>query len=136
MLKARDIIKSSGGDVYVRRGAQNLPVANADALERLRLNKGLASFETVTIDAPEAVISNSEETISFILEIVPHQEPDKWLRKQNLIIGDTTPLAGAVLFADEPQALLPKRCGIKVYRYRTADDEGDSGGARWNPRND
>ena len=124
VLKARDIIKSSGGDVYVRRGAQNLPVANADALERLRLNKGLASFETVTIDAPEAVISNSEETISFILEIVPHQEPDKWLRKQNLIIGDKPTVAGAVLFADEPQALLPKRCGIKVYRYRTADDEG------------
>jgi len=29
-----------------------------------------------------------------------------------------------VLFADEPQALLPKRCGIKLYRYKTRDSEG------------
>jgi ATP-dependent DNA helicase RecG len=28
------------------------------------------------------------------------------------------------LFAEEPQAALPKRCGLKIYRYRTKDDEG------------
>jgi ATP-dependent DNA helicase RecG len=124
VLKNRDIIKTTTDEVYIRRGAQNLPVTQPEALERLRLNKGLASFETKTVDAPEEVVTNSEETITFIMEIVPHQEPDKWLRKQNLIIGDKPTVAGTILFADEPQALLPKQCGIKVYRYRTADDEG------------
>ncbi len=124
VFKSRDIIKTTSDDVYVRRGAQNLPVNQQEALDRLRLNKGLASFETNTVDAPEEVITNSVETITFILEIVPHQEPDKWLRKQNLIIGDKPTVAGTVLFAEEPQALLPKRCGIKIYRYRTAEDEG------------
>lgn len=124
VLKNRDIIKTTTDDVYIRRGAQNLPVTQPEALERLRLNKGLASFETKTVDAPEEVVTNSEETITFILEIVPHQEPDRWLRKQNLIIGEKPTVAGTILFADEPQALLPKQCGIKVYRYRTADDEG------------
>jgi len=124
VLKNRDIIKTTTDDVFIRRGAQNLPVTQPEALERLRLNKGLASFETKTVDAPEEVITNSEETITFILEIVPHQEPDRWLRKQNLIIGDKPTVAGTILFADEPQALLPKQCGIKVYRYRTGDDEG------------
>jgi ATP-dependent DNA helicase RecG len=124
VLKNRDIIKTTAEDVYIRRGAQNLPVTQPEELERLRLNKGLASFETKTIDASEEVVTNSEEIITFILEIVPHQEPDKWLRKQNLIIGNKPTVAGTILFADEPQALLPKQCGIKVYRYRTADDEG------------
>lgn len=124
VFKSRDIIRTTSDVVYVRRGAQNLPVNQQEALERLRLNKGLASFETSTVDAPEEVITNSVETITFILEIVPHQEPDKWLRKQNLIIGDKPTVAGTVLFAEEPQALLPKRCGIKVYRYRTTEDEG------------
>lgn len=124
VLKSRDIVKTTSGDVYIRRGAQNLPVTLAEALVRLRLNKGLASFETMTVDAPEEVVTNSEEIINFILEIVPHQEPERWLRKQNLIVDDKPTVAGTVLFADEPQALLPKRCGIKVYRYRTADDEG------------
>jgi ATP-dependent DNA helicase RecG len=40
-------------------------------------------------------------------------------------LTDTKPTVGAVvLFADEPQAVLPKRCGIKVYRYKTSDPEG------------
>jgi ATP-dependent DNA helicase RecG len=122
--KSRDIVKTAGGDVYIRRGAQNLPVATPDALERLRLNKGLASFEAMTVEAPEEIVTNSEETIAFMLEIVPHQEPNRWLRKQNLIIDNKPTVAGAILFAEEPQAHLPKRCGIKVYRYRTAEDEG------------
>jgi ATP-dependent DNA helicase RecG len=29
-------------------------------------------------------------------------------------------VAAVLLFADEPQAVLPKRCGIKLYRYKTA----------------
>lgn len=122
--KNREIVPSSSGTVYVRRGAQNLPVADGDPMERLRLTKGITSFETQTVKAPEDVITNSAETIEFMLEIVPHQEPDRWLRKQNLIIENNPTVAGTLLFSEEPQALLPKRCGVKVYRYRTSEDEG------------
>jgi ATP-dependent DNA helicase RecG len=124
VTKSRDIIKTTSDEVYVRKGAQNLRLDRPEELERLRLNKGLSSFEAMTVDASSDVVANSEATIAFMLEIVPHQEPDKWLRKQHLVIGDKPTVAGTVLFADEPQALLPKRCGIKIYRYRTSDDEG------------
>jgi ATP-dependent DNA helicase RecG len=124
VLKSRDIFRTTSNDVYVRRGAQNLPVSTPEALDRLNLNKGISSFESRTIDAPEAVVTNSTEVIDFMLEVVPHQEPGKWLRKQMLIVEDKPTVAGALLFAEEPQALLPKRCGIKVYRYRTVEDEG------------
>ena len=33
-------------------------------------------------------------------------------------------VAGLLLFAEEPQAQIPKRCGIKVYRYGTQEAEG------------
>lgn len=122
--KNREIVRSSDGAVYIRRGAQNLPVADGEPMERLRLTKGITSFETQTVRASEEVITNSAETIEFMLEIVPHQEPEKWLRKQNLIVDDHPTVAGTLLFAEEPQALLPKRCGVKVYRYRTSEDEG------------
>ena len=59
-----------------------------------------------------------------MLEIVPHAEPEAWLSKQRVIINGKPTVAGVVLFAEEPQALLPKRCGIKVYRYKTKDAEG------------
>lgn len=124
VFKARDIVRTTSEEVYARRGAQNLPIKGADALERLRLNKGLASFETKTVDAPEDTVTNSIEAIEFMLQVVPHQEPEKWLRKQMLIVDNKPTVAGTILFADEPQALLPKRCGIKIYRYRTVEDEG------------
>lgn len=134
IFKSRDIIKTASSEVYVRRGAQNLPITDAGALERLRLDKGLTSFETMTVEANEEVITNSAETIGFILEIVPHQEPEKWLRKQNLIVSEKPTVAGTILFADEPQALLPKRCGIKVYRYRTSEDAGTREALEGQPR--
>jgi ATP-dependent DNA helicase RecG len=40
IFKNRDIVRTTSNDVYVRRGAQNLPVATSEALDRLKLNKG------------------------------------------------------------------------------------------------
>ncbi len=122
--KTREIRQASNGKVYVRRGAQNLPVEPGEELSRLRRNKGLVSFETEPINASLELIFNSETIIGFMLEVVPNAEPESWLRKQQLIVDQKPTVAGTVLFADEPQALLPKRCGIKLYRYKTRDSEG------------
>jgi ATP-dependent DNA helicase RecG len=56
--------------------------------------------------------------------VVPTAEPEVWLLKQQLIINGKPTVAGIVLFAEEPQAILPKRTGIKVYRYKTKAPEG------------
>ena len=44
--KSRAVNAASDGKVYVRRGAQNLPVVSAEGLAQLKRNKGLTSFET------------------------------------------------------------------------------------------
>src|SRR5262249_14851142 len=62
--------------------------------------------------------------IGFMLEVIPTSEPSVWLKKQQVLINNKPTVAGLVLFADEPQAVLPKRCGIKIYRYKTSDAEG------------
>jgi ATP-dependent DNA helicase RecG len=71
-----------------------------------------------------AAIIASDVTAAFIKNVVPSAEPEAWLRKQQLIRGDKPTVAGVLLFADEPQALVPKRCGIKIYRYKTQEAEG------------
>ncbi|WP_051978400.1 hypothetical protein [Edaphobacter aggregans] len=76
------------------------------------------------MNADPVVLTNSAVSLQFMLEIVPTAEPDAWLRKQQVIVGDKPTVAGVVLFAEEPQALLPKRSGIKIYRYKTTADEG------------
>lgn len=122
--KSREIKRASDGKVYARRGAQNLPVETEERLEILRRDKGLSSFEIETVNCDPRIITNSEAIIAFMLDVVPTSEPELWLKKQQVLIEDKPTVAGLVLFADEPQAVLPKRCGIKVYRYKSTDIEG------------
>jgi ATP-dependent DNA helicase RecG len=122
--KTADIKKASDGTVYIRRGAQNLPVTSPAGLKQLEYTKGLASFESELVNANPEAITNSLPAIEFMLRVVPTAEPAAWLAKQQLLRQNKPSVAGILLFADEPQALIPKRCGVKVYRYKTKEQAG------------
>jgi ATP-dependent DNA helicase RecG len=118
------IMKASDGIAYVRRGAQNLPQTKLEELRRLEYTKGVASFEGHTVKVSKELIVESTVTRDYLNYVVPTAEPDAWLRKQSLIVNDMPTVAGLLLFAEEPQAQIPKHCGIKVYRYETNETEG------------
>jgi Predicted transcriptional regulator containing an HTH domain and an uncharacterized domain shared with the mammalian protein Schlafen len=63
-------------------------------------------------------------TLKFLLDVIPTAEPEPWLKKQQLIKENKPTVAGILLFAEEPQALLPKHSSIKIYRYQTRDAVG------------
>jgi ATP-dependent DNA helicase RecG len=132
LFKTSGIATASDGIPYVRRGAQNLPVQGADSLRRLELDKGVVSFEDSPIGVDLVTITNSNTAISFMLDVLPLAEPDEWLKKQNLIASGKPTVAGLLLFSDEPQAALPKRSAIKIYRYQTKD-EGTRDGLAFTP---
>jgi len=121
--KTGNILNASDSSPYIRRGAQNIPIKTAEQFERLRLDKGISSFEDQTLQIDCLDITNSLAIIEFLLNVVPTAEPEAWLKKQRLILNDKPVVAGEVLFADEPQVALPK-AAIKVYRYKTTDAEG------------
>lgn len=73
------------------------------------------------MQAELSTIENSIVILDFLLGVVPTAEPEPWLRKQRLIIDQNPTVAGVLLFAEEPQALLPKRTAIKLFRYKTTD---------------
>jgi ATP-dependent DNA helicase RecG len=122
--RTQGIVTATDGRVYIRRGAQNLPQTKNDELRRLEYTKGLISFEGHTTGAPAELIVESPVTQEYLTYVVPSAQPAAWLRKQSLIVSDKPTVAGLLLFAEEPQAQLPKRCGIKVYRYETNETEG------------
>lgn len=124
VLKTREIAKASDGIAYVRRGAQNLPQSTAEQLARLAFDKGITSFETETVNTDPRGVTNSTVILEFLLSVVPTAEPEPWLRKQLLLLDGKPTVAAVVLFAELPQAILPKRCGIKILRYRTTDTAG------------
>jgi ATP-dependent DNA helicase RecG len=123
VMKSREIRPAASGTIYIRRGAQSLPVEDPDRIQLLRRSKGLISHEDETLGVPIDDISNSVAMLGFMLEVVPEAEPEAWLRKQRIIVDDRPTVAGELLFADEPQIALPK-ANVKVYRYKTSDSEG------------
>src|SRR6185295_4296715 len=133
VFKSKDICKALDNRIYVRRGAQNLPLTTDEQLTRLRLDKGITSFETETVAVDKAVVTNSTVILRFILSVVPTAEPEPWLRKQLLLDGDKPTVAAVLLFAEEPQAILPKRCGIKILRYKTTERVGSRDTLAFNP---
>lgn len=122
--KSREITKASDGRVYLRRGAQNLQISTPEALARLALDKGISSFESETVDVPADLVTNAIPMLEFLVNVIPSAEPEPWLKKQQLLRGDKPTVGAVLLFSEEPQAILPKRCAVKIYRYRTADAEG------------
>lgn len=131
--KTKDIIYSSDGTAYVRKGAQNLRVSGEKAIRQLKLDKGIQSFEDETIDCDLEEITNSEVIIGFLLEVIPTAEPEAWLKKQNVITANKATVAGILLFTEEPQAFLPKRSAVKIYRYKTNEDIGERSTLAFDP---
>jgi ATP-dependent DNA helicase RecG len=113
------IARAHDKKAYIRRGAQNVEVKGIDALRRLELDKGIISYEKQPVDADLEIVTKSENLAAFIKHVVPMQTPEIFVRKQALSRNNKPIVAGILLFAEEPQAVLPKS-GVKLFRYKTA----------------
>jgi ATP-dependent DNA helicase RecG len=121
--RTTQIARAHNKKIYVRRGAQNLPVKGAEMLRRLELDKGIVSYESQPVSADLTILTQSAKLATFVQHVVPMQTPAVFVRKQSLARGSRPIVAGVLLFAEEPQAMLPKS-GVKLFRYRTTAPEG------------
>jgi ATP-dependent DNA helicase RecG len=117
------IARAHDKKVFVRRGAQNLEVKGAEALRRLMLDKGIDSYEKHTVNADLTLLTQSANLAAFIKQVVPMQTPAVFVRKQALSRSNQPVVAGVLLFAEEPQAVLPKS-GVKLFRYKATAPVG------------
>lgn len=122
IFKTKDMVAASDGRCYVRRNAQSLPVSGDEALERLRYDKGVKSFEDELIHIDASEITNSTTVLAFLLDVVPSGEPEAWLSKQRILIDERPTVGGILLFSDCPQVILAKRSAVKVLRYQTKQE--------------
>jgi ATP-dependent DNA helicase RecG len=122
--RTQAIMRADDGLPYVRRGASSQPVNTAETLRRLEYAKGIVSFESEVVNTSKETVTESPIIRDFLRHVVPSAEPEAWLKKQKLINDGRPTVSGLLLFAEEPQAALPKRCGVKVYRYKTKEAEG------------
>ena len=123
VFKSREIVYTTDGKVFIRKGAQSLPVNTPEKLRRLTLDKGISSYEDERV--VESTIEDATESNIFkyfLQNIVPGADSSVWLKKQHLFKQENLTVAGELLFSDEPQSVLPKRSSIKVIRYKTSGE--------------
>lgn len=65
IFKTQSIIKTTDGRIYVRRGAQSLPVDTPEKLRRLELDKGISSFENEPVGESEILDATQSEIYKF-----------------------------------------------------------------------
>ena len=123
--KVKEVKLASNGKPYTRRGAQNLPIDTPQKLRRLEYNKGITSFETELVNVDVGEIQGSPVLTGFLAHSVATPDSLSFLRKQQLVISGKPTVAAVLLFAEQPQAILPKHCAVKIFRYRTQDSHGD-----------
>ena len=123
IFKTPSIVYTTDGKVFLRKGAQSLPVDTIEKQRRLELDKGISSYEDEPIiDSSIEDATESEVFKLFSQSIIPEVIPDLWLKKQRLYKDGKLTVAGEMLFSDEPQISLPKRSSIKVFRYKTSGE--------------
>lgn len=124
--KTPEVAKTGDGKVYQRKGAQCLPITDPEKIQALAFAKGARSYESSPLpDVRAEQIVDSSEMSRFCQELKPAQEPLAFVVNEGLIDREVfvPNAAGLLLFADNPQAHFPKRCGVKIVFYDTKQDE-------------
>jgi len=124
--KSSEVHKTADGTVYQRYGAQSLPIKDPQKITELSFAKGAASFEDQLLkDIPAELVVESKELTEFLKGYSPTTDPLEFCINQNLLDFKTwTPrVASVLLFHPAPNGSIPRKCGVKVTRYETKEDD-------------
>lgn len=122
--KSSSVHSTADGTVFIRAGAQSTPIKNPQRITELSYAKGESSYENMVLkDRPAEDIFESDEIKLFLNDYSPATSPIDFSLNQDLIDRKTfePKIAGLLLFNDNPVAILPNKCGIKITRYDTLD---------------
>lgn len=101
-------------EVFLRVGDENRKLSFAQRRELL-YDKGQASYEASGSGASVDLVD--ESLLEGYAIAVGASDPSRLLRARGLAVDDELTIAGCLLFADMPQAVLPQAL-IRVLRYR------------------
>ena len=86
--KSSDVHQTSDGTVYIRKGAQSLPLKEHQRIMELQFAKGAASFEDQVLgNTPTEDVSEAGELRRFLTEYSPKSDPLEFALNQNLVVG-------------------------------------------------
>ena len=122
--KSSFVHKTSDDKVYQRISAQSLPLTS-EQIVQLSFAKGTASFEDQVLkDAEPEDITDAQEIKRFLRDVSSKTDSIDFVVNQNLVDRKTwdPKCAGILLFNDNPSAIIPRKCAVKISRYETKEE--------------
>lgn len=120
--KSVDVHFTSGKKCLVRRGASSREISG-QAITDLQLSKGTKSYEDQQLaDYDIDELSHELELHNFLKSYSPRADVEGFARRERIVdrTSGQCRVAAAVLFAEYPSSVVPKRCAVKIARYNTA----------------
>ena len=122
--RAVDVHYTGARKAYVRRGASSLELSGQGATD-LQLAKGTKSYEDQLLS--EYVLEDLQderELHYFLTGYSPSTTASSFAIRERIVNRKSQEcrVAAAILFADSPPAVTPKRCAIKIARYNTSGE--------------
>ena len=124
--KGTRVCATPDGKIYLRQGAQSLPVTDPERVQQLSFAKGASSFEDILlVDLPAEQIVNSSVLASFLSDYSPATDQLEFVINQNLLDHKTwqPQIVVALLFHPAPSAVIPRKCAVKITRYETREED-------------
>lgn len=120
LCPSRGLLDAEDGKVYFRSDTQDIPCDDPQSLRDLGRRKGIVSYEDELSPYTLEDLLPSQTLQDFLSQLQPPRDPYDFFRSHCLMNSYTQLRNAAVLlFADEPQAMLPHRCGIRILRYHS-----------------
>lgn len=122
--KSEKVHQTSDNAVYVRVSSQSMPLKDPQKIQELSFAKGETSYEDLVYkDAKAEDIFETFEMKRFLKDYSPKSDPIDFTVNQNLVDRSSydPKISGLLLFNDNPVAILPRKCGIKITRYDTSE---------------
>jgi ATP-dependent DNA helicase RecG len=124
--KSASVHRTSDSTVYERKGAQSLPVKDPQRIMEIGFAKGAQSYEDHPVESALAEdVVESKAIFSFLKDFSPGTEPLSLAVNKSLVDRKSMKpkVCGVLLFADDPPGRMPRKCGVKVSRYQTKEDD-------------
>jgi ATP-dependent DNA helicase RecG len=117
---------TNSGEVLLRVGAQNVKLAPAKVQDLMRAKGMVSEEDSFLSNVRTELIIEGRPLRNFLQHLkTTKKDPYDFVVSERLIDENTLmpTLACAVLFAENPSAIVPRQCAVRIVRYDSSHEE-------------
>ncbi len=124
--KSASVLSTADKSVYIRVGAQSLKLTDKQKIIELNFAKGASSFEDLILPTvPVEKVVEAAPLRKFLQDFSPKTDPLEYIINENLADPKSFDprVSSILLFSENPSAMNPRKCAVKIARYETKEDD-------------